>query len=362
MSGCAITAVRPFTAREPESRFLPLEHYAGAMSVTPARHQPSAAVVYHPLKTDITALRAAVAAHVRQIGWAPTHWYETSADDAGIAAARAAVANGASVVLVSGGDGTIRAVSEVLRGTGIPIGIIPQGTGNLLARNLGVPLHRMNDAVRAAFYGTNRAVDIGILTITREDESESEHAFLVLAGMGLDARTISATRATLKKRLGWLAYVDAGVRTMLRDGPLQIHYSIDNSPVEPLSVYTVMIGNCGLMPGGVLLIPDAKLDDGKLDVVALRPLGPFSWLRIWNKIGWENGVLRKTKTGRRIIDLVNDTRSVTYLQATRYALSVPGPEPVQLDGDDFGLALAVSGAVDPGALTVRVLPEWNAQA
>ncbi|MBL3699918.1 diacylglycerol/lipid kinase family protein [Leucobacter luti] len=332
------------------------------MLVTPARSQPSAAVVFHPFKTDVTALRAAVSEHERQTGWAPTRWYETTADDAGIAVAREAVAKGASVVLASGGDGTIRAVSEALRGTGVPLVIIPQGTGNLLARNLGVPLNRIEDAVRAAFYGRNRAIDVGILTITRADDSESEHLFLVLAGMGLDARTISATRATLKRRLGWLAYVDAGVRTMLRDGPLQIHYSIDNSPVKPLSVYTVMIGNCGLMPGGVLLIPEAKLDDGKLDVVALRPLGAFSWLRIWNKIGWENGVLRKTKTGRKIIDLVNDTRSVNYLQATRYALSVPEPEPVQLDGDDFGLALAVSGVVDPGALLVRVLPEWNAQS
>src|SRR5690606_9999834 len=115
--------------------------------------------------------------------------------------------------------------------------------------------------------------------------------------------------------------------------PLEIHYSVDGSPAAQLSVYTVMIGNCGLMPGGVLLIPDAKFDDGKLDVVALRPLGPFSWLRIWNKIGWENGVLRKTKAGRKIIDLVNDTKSVTYLQTKRFTLSVTTPEPVQLDGD-----------------------------
>lgn len=324
------------------------------------RTQPSAAVVYNPVKTDLAALRAAMAAAERVAGWGPTRWYETSEADAGVGAAEEALRDGANVVAASGGDGTIRAVSEALRGTGVPLTIIPQGTGNLLARNLGVPLNRIDDAATAVFAGITRAIDLGVLTIVREDESESQHVFLVLAGMGLDARAISATRATLKKRLGWLAYVDAGVRTMLTDKPLPIHYSVDGSEVKSLSVYTVMIGNCGLMPGGVLLIPDAQLDDGLLDVVALKPLGAFSWLRIWNKIGWENGVLRKTKTGRKLIDLVNDTRNVAYNRVTSYAVSVPNPEPIQLDGDDFGLALAASGRVDPGALLVRVMPEWKA--
>ena len=332
------------------------------MPANALRHLPSAAVVFQPMKTDAAALAEAVGRQEQAAGWGATRWYETDADDAGVAATRRALADGANVVLASGGDGTVRAVAEALRGTGVPLAVVPQGTGNLLARNLGAPLNRLDEIARAAFSGRNRPIDLGIVRIVREDESESEHVFLVLAGMGLDARAISATKSTLKKRLGWLAYVDAGVRTMLTDRPLQIHYSIDRSPVRPLSVYTVMIGNCGLMPGGVLLIPDAELDDGKLDVVALHPLGPFSWLRIWRKIGWENGVLRRSRAGRRIIDLVNDTRSVSYLRAERYALAVPKAEPVQLDGDDFGYALTVSGEVDPGALIVRVLPEWHAHA
>ena len=329
------------------------------MSATPVPIQPCAAVVYQPHKTDLAALQNAVRIREQQLGWAASRWYETEEHDAGIGATQRALADGASVVLASGGDGTIRAVAEGLRGSGVPLAIVPQGTGNLLARNLNLPLGQIDEAVRAAFYGHNKSIDLGILTIVREDESESEHVFLVLAGMGLDARAISATRATLKKRLGWLAYVDAGVRTMLRDKPLKIHFSVDGAPVRVSTVYTIMIGNCGQMPGGVLLIPDAKLDDGQLDIVALRPLGPFSWLRIWNKIGWENGVLRKTKAGRRMIDLTNDTRSVAYVRAKRYALSVDHPEPIQLDGDDFGLAVAANGTVDPGALLVRVLPEWQ---
>jgi diacylglycerol kinase family enzyme len=320
--------------------------------------QPRAAVVYHPLKTDVAALRAAVLLHEAKAGWAPSLWLETTVNDAGQGVTARALKAGASVVLASGGDGTIRAVAEALRGSGTPLTVIPQGTGNLLARNLGVPLTNIEEAVSAAFVGENKPIDLGVVTITRPDESEDEHVFLVLAGMGLDARAITTTRSSLKKKVGWLAYIDAGMRTMIKDAPLQIHYSVDGAPMKSLTVFTVMIGNCGLLPGGVLLIPDAELDDGKLDVVALRPLGPFAWLRIWHKIGFENGVLRKSKTGRKVIDLVNDTRSVTYTRARRYALSVSHPEPIQLDGDDFGLALAANGTVDAGGLIVRVLASW----
>ena len=319
-----------------------------------------ASVVYHPKKTDLDELRSIVARIEAEAGWAPTQWHPTTEEDTKGEVAQNALAEGANVVLASGGDGTVRGVSQALRGTGVPLAIVPQGTGNLLARNIGMPLNDLEAAVRAAFFGENRPVDLGHITITREDQTEDEHGFLVLAGMGLDARMISITRKDLKKRMGWLAYVDAGVRTFLKDKPLEIRYSLDRGPRKHLRVYTVMIGNCGLMPGGVLLIPDAKLDDGRLDVVALRPLGPFSWLSIWRKIGWENGVLRKTKAGRQMIDLINDTRSVTYATTTGFALSVGQPEPIQLDGDDLGLAIAARGRVDPGALTLRVDPAWQA--
>ena len=350
------------------------------MATSAATSLPHAAVVYQPLKTDLESLRSAVRDEERASGRGVTRWYETEESDAGVAAATRALADGAGIVLASGGDGTVRAVAEALRGSGVPLAVVPQGTGNLLARNLGMPLGDIPQSVRAAFRGDDRPIDLGVVRIIRPaepdpessagadwsgeansaEETETEHVFLVLAGMGLDARTITATSSKLKKWVGWLAYVDAGVRTLVTQAPLQIHYSVDGRVAKPMTVYSVMIGNCGLMPGGVLLIPDAQLDDGQLDIVALRPLGPFSWLRIWHKIGFENGVLRRTKTGRKLIDLVNDTRDVTYLRARRFALSVAKPEPVQLDGDDFGLALAASGSVDPGALILRVLPDWVA--
>ena len=321
--------------------------------------KPQAAVVFHPLKTDVDMLRARVTEAEAQWGWRPSVWFETTEEEAGGAFARQAVDAGMSVVLASGGDGTIRAVAEGLRGTGVALAIVPQGTGNLLARNLGMPLGNLEAQVQAAFAGESEAIDLGVLSIIRPDESVEEHVFLVLAGMGLDAKLISATSSSMKKRLGWLAYVDAGVRTALAIKPLTIHYSVDGSPTKTTKVFTVMIGNCGLLPGNVLLIPDAQLNDGKLDIVAIRPLGKLSWLRIWQHIGWENMVLRKTKTGRRLINLSTDTRAVNYLQAQRYSVAVSRPEPVQLDGDDFGLAVAVRGKVDESSLLVRVLPEWN---
>lgn len=319
-----------------------------------------AAVVYHPEKTRLRELWAAVHKYESEARWIRTLWFETDAEDSGTSATERAIAAGASMILASGGDGTIRAVAETLRGTDIPLAVIPQGTGNLLARNLGMPLGNLDVAVRAAFEGENLDIDLGVASIIREDGAESEHVFLVLAGMGLDAQAITATRRSLKKRLGWLAYVDAGLRALWKHSPPRVHYSVDGSDPQPMTVYSVMIGNCGLMPGGVLLIPDARLDDGLLDIVVLRPLGRFSWLRIGHQIGFENGVLKRSRAGRRMIDVVNDTRSVGYVQGQRFSLFTDRAEPVQLDGDDFGLAVAVSGIVDPGALSVRMLPEWKA--
>jgi len=109
-----------------------------------------------------------------------------------------------------------------------------------------------------------------------------------------------------------------------------------------------------VLPGGLLLMPSAKPDDGILDIAALRPRGPFGWAKVWRKVAWENGVLRKSALGRKIIDLTKDVRDVTYLRGKSIAMSVDSPHEFQLDGDQFGEARAVHVWVDPGALTVKV--------
>jgi diacylglycerol kinase (ATP) len=321
---------------------------------SPAPAESRAAVVHNPLKGDIKRLRKAVKAAEKASGWPSTIWLETSVEDAGQSATRDALSRGATVVLAAGGDGTVRAVAEALRDTGVPIALIPVGTGNLLARNLGLTLTNIEEAARTAFTGGEHRIDLGIADITREDGEHEEHVFVVVAGVGLDAKMISLTNPRLKKAVGWLAYVDAGVRALPDIKPIRMRYSRDGSAERATSAHTVLVGNCGLLPGGILLMPDAKPDDGILDIAVLRPSGPFGWLKVWNKVTWENGVLRKSALGRSIIDLSRDVRDVTYQRGKDLRLTLDTPQQFQLDGDEFGVAKSVRAWVDPGALDVKV--------
>ena len=235
------------------------------------------------------------------------------------------------------------------------MGLVPSGTGNLLARNLDVPFTHMDAAVQIAFTGDDRRIDLGLVEIVRADGDSEEHAFLVMAGLGLDAKMIKNTNSKLKRAVGWLAYIDGITRSLPELKPVRIRYRLNGGAERAMSVHTIIVGNCGMLPGGLLLMPEAKPDDGLLDIAALRPRGPFGWAKVWRKVAWENGVLRKSALGRKIIDLSADVRDVTYLTGTDLRMTVEGrPEEFQLDGDEFGEARSVHAWVDPGALTVKV--------
>lgn len=317
--------------------------------------RPRAAVVVNPVKVDAAKLRGPVAAAEKAAGWGETLWFETTVDDPGDGVTREALAQGAAVVMAAGGDGTVRSVAEGLRGSGVPLGLLPVGTGNLLARNLGLTLTNVEQAVLNAFTGTDHAIDLGITRLTRSDGSTAENVFLVMAGMGLDAKMIAKTNTQLKKRVGWLAYVDGIGRALPELKPVKLRFRLDGGSWRSTSVHTVIVGNCGSLPGGLLLIPEARPDDGLLDIVALRPEGWFGWLKVWNKLAFENGVLRKSAAGRKIIDLNNDVRSVRYAKGRDFELTLDdGTEEVQLDGDAWGRARAVHTWVDAGALLVKM--------
>jgi diacylglycerol kinase (ATP) len=332
---------------------VPRRIFVSVTTPTSATHT-QAAVIYNPLKVELRKLKEAVAVPADPAQWSPTFWLATTEKDAGQRVTASALRRGADLVLVAGGDGTVRAVAEGLRGSGVPLAVLPSGTGNLLARNLNLPLNNLADAVDIAFTGVDRPIDLGIAAITRADGNREEHVFAVMAGLGIDAKMIANTSTTLKKAVGWLAYVDGTVRSLPELEPVRLRYSRDGGTQKMIDVHSIMIGNCGSLPGGILLIPDAKPDDGLLDIVAFRPRGPFGWLRVWNKITWENGVLRKSAVGRKIIDLSRDVKDVTYWRGKDLSLWVESAQHFQLDGDEFGEATHVHTSIDPGALIARV--------
>jgi len=322
--------------------------------MAPEQAQRTAAVVYNPIKVDIDDLRAAVNAAASEAGWGESHWYETSEEDPGGEVTKKAVAEGADVVLAAGGDGTVRAVAEALRDTGVPISLLPSGTGNLLARNLDLTLDHLEESVRTAFTGADRKIDLGVVEIERADDARDRHVFLVMAGLGLDARMIANTKPELKKRVGWLAYVDAIVRSLKGDNRVRVRFRLDRGSVRSLRVNTILIGNCGSLPANILLLPEAAVDDGVFDIVALRPNGLFGWVQIWVKIVWENGILRRTTVGRKFMGKSKEIRTLRYMKGSEIVIRPESPQEFQLDGDTFGEAAAIRAWVDPSALTVKI--------
>lgn len=189
------------------------------MTEPAARH---AALVYNPVKADAASLRATVARLSAAAGWGAPLLLETTIQDLGAGVTRQALAAGADAVLVAGGDGTVRAVAEAMSGTGVPLTIVPSGTGNLLARNLLLPLTDAAAMVQATFDGDRVEVDVGFAAIRREDGTSEERAFVVMGGMGLDAAMIANTSGDLKKRVGWIAYVDGAARSLANAKPFRI--------------------------------------------------------------------------------------------------------------------------------------------
>lgn len=312
------------------------------------------AVVFNPHKVKEDVVRRAFEAGRDAAGWGEIEWLPTRPDDFGSGIAAGAVESGAATVAAVGGDGTVRAVAAALRGTGVPMAIVPQGTGNLLARNLGLSLG-LERAVEVAFSDTTRAIDVGLLEGTRADGTTTgPELFLVIAGMGIDAEMLRATRPALKKSIGWMAYADAVWRTLPRSKPFRIAYRIDRAERRGARVHSIVIANCGLLPGGLRIVPDSRPDDGVLDIAGFRPRGPFGVAKVWTTVAVENSILRRFEWGRRVSDRrTAQGRDVIYRRGERVSLTTQSPIGIQVDGDDLGDAVALEAWVEPGALLIK---------
>ena len=311
----------------------------------------TAAVIYNPIKVDLDALKAAVGAEPGSAGW-DVLWLPTSEDDPGQGPAREALDAGATVVVAAGGDGTVRAVAEVVSGSGASLALLPSGTGNLLARNLELTLDDTAHSLETAFTGKTRDIDVAAMEIRRADQSVDKHVFLVMAGTGLDAKIMSNTDPELKKKVGWLAYAQALTKVLRDKSALRLEYELDGKRHRSERAQAIVIGNCGSLPANILLLPDAAVDDGLLDVIVLKPESVRGWLAVIVKIFWENGVVKRTKIGQRMTDLKTD--SVDMRQGRALVVKLSRPEEVELDGDPFGEMVGCRITVQPGALTVLV--------
>lgn len=309
-------------------------------------------IIVNPVNIDVDRLRSIVAVAEKHNKWLPSVWLETTVHDPGQLVARAALEHDPTVVIVTGGDGTIRAVAEVLHSTGTPLAIVASGTGNLLARNLDL-MAGIETSVRTAFTGTVRAIDVGVVELEHGDRPTAAHVFLVMTGVGLDAKMASETSGVMKKRIGWLAYVDPIGRSVFANKQFSMHYRVDGDQESSVRAHTVIVGNCGTLTGGIILLPDARVDDGLLDVVLLRPKGFWQWLRVASRLGI-GGLLHRSKSGRKMLRAAPDLGALRYRQAQELTVRFDKPQKIQLDGDSFGTVTAVTATVRAGALAVRV--------
>jgi YegS/Rv2252/BmrU family lipid kinase len=290
-----------------------------------------AAVVVNPTKLDDDeAFRKSVRQIMDDHGWDEPLWLETTPDDPGRGQAESAVSAGVDLVLACGGDGTVTACAEGVTGTGVPLAIIPMGTGNLLARNVGVPMG-MDEALAVALGGVQQPIDAGRVNGT---------LFVVMAGLGLDAQMLNDTSDPLKKRLGWFAYAISAVRH-LGDRPMRVSVSADGGRRRRMRASALVVGNVGWLRGGLPLLPDARPDDGMLDAVVLTAGGLTGWLAVAAGI-----VLRRSAHGR-----------IYRVQFTKLQVTLDREQTWELDGEVMESTRQLTVVAEPGALLLRMPPE-----
>ena len=304
------------------------------MPTSAAGARQRAAVIMNPTKKTDVDIHALVGRICRDEGWDEPLWLETTKEDPGRGMAREAIGAGVNLVIAAGGDGTVRCVAAELAGTDTPLGLLPLGTGNLLARNLDIAVDDPEAAVTAALTGADHRIDVVHVTL---DRALTGDVFLVMAGLGYDAALMGDTNDTLKDRVGWLAYVDAGIRN-LPGKPVRSTIRLDGGKEISGHPRSVMGGNCGKIMGGLEVFPGARIDDGLLDVMTMAPRGRFGWFSV------AAGLLRR---GR-------GSTSVDYYQCKEAEIFTEVPQDFEVDGDHLGRASHVAFRVDPSALRVRM--------
>jgi diacylglycerol kinase (ATP) len=297
------------------------------------------AFILNPITNNAELAEQLVRQACAEAGWEPPLVLQTTPEDPGHAAVRQALSAGCDLVVAGGGDGTIRVVAGELANTNIAMGLVPLGTGNLLARNLDLDVNDLAGCIRTALFGHQRRIDTAAITIDNSVSGIRRHdSFLVIAGVGMDAEVVADTRETLKQNVGWIAYGEAGIRH-IPGRRKKLTITLDDGPPQTRKVRSVLFANCGLLPGGIDFIPDAVLDDGTLDIVVMSPRSALGWL-------W--------MAGKVLVKHRGEIPMMDYYRARKIRISTPIPTETQLDGDPSGAATSITVQVQPAALLIRV--------
>ena len=301
-----------------------------AMSQASSAPSRRCAVIYNPTKVSDQFLRL-VTTRLERDGWTDTLWLETSADDPGRGMTKEAVDAQVDLVIGAGGDGTVRVVADGLAGSGIPMGLVPAGTANLLARNLDLPLEE-DAAVEIAFAGHTRTIDLIKLTV---DDGPPEH-FAVIAGVGVDAMIMDETDPDLKDKIGSAAYFLAAAKAL---GRLPIRLTVQLDQHRPIKRRAMIcaIANVGKLSGNVTLIPEAVPDDGLLNLYVASP----HRMRDWVKLGLRLITRRPQKDDQ-----------VDQHSGKVVSVKIHGKDNYELDGDVVGEGSNLTAEVQPDALMI----------
>lgn len=301
-------------------------------------------VIYNPSKVeDLAEFKETIIRQALASGYATPTFNSTKIDDPGRNITEMALSQGAKLVIAAGGDGTVRSVASALAHSHVPLGIIPLGTGNLLARNLNIPLTSLSRATEIALTGKNTPIDLGILRTGMVQDEE----FLVMAGIGFDGEIMRRTSAFMKDSLGWGAYFVAGISSIFRPAfKVEVALGRDQHK-RKLKVRSVIFASCGELLGGLTLLPDANPGDGWLDILYLKVRGGLlGWISvakrvIFSGLGWQN-----TPT-------LQNSQMQSERARTVELDSLDGPQEVQVDGDPIGRFDHLEIRVEQHALLLR---------
>ena len=307
------------------------------------------AVIYNPEKISEVKLKKLYGKVTNQ----EIFLFPTDANSGGYDAGVQALELGMDRIVVAGGDGTLRTVVEAVAMTDVVIGILPIGTGNILARNLKLPVNNLESAAIRSISKPEFAIDLGVARVFDVAGQTHEFFFTGIAGLGMDAKLMASTKSKRKKQIGWIAYLEASLKFL----PLKFErfeVVVDQASPRTLKSYSLLVGNAGWLPGQISMMPDARLDDSRLDMAAIGPRKIWNWVDFINRVTWQNFVVKPLALGRKWLDATANVKTLEHFNGTRISITPKNPALMQLDGDPMFEVTHAEFTVIPKGLRISI--------